>query len=427
MKQLHGGIYIIIVWLLMFYLGANSILYSRFFLFSLGCFVLVIHFFSNKGLSKNIISLLFIWIIINLTAMVYLGSSFVLFRLIIMTVNMILLPYALLKGMGVSFWYRFERILYLLTMISIPLYLLNIVFQEYFNGLTSFFAPITKTSLATNLNYWSALIYINATSDNYYGLVRNSGFMWEPGAFAMMIVWALVYNWLTKGARYDKRTLIYIIALITTFSTAGYLALLFLLVAFYIKKISFINTVLLSVVAAVFYLYVYQLTFMGEKINQNTDSLNENIIHNKSGQKTIKVSRFQGGYYALLKTSKYPLGYGLVTEKDFTDEVQIYGTNGLGSLLVMWGIPAFIYLIFLLWKYFKTLNIFNVNKFTLILLFCALMVMFFSNPIAGSVFVSLMFITPLTFNKGEIENFFVNKQYKNKSEFRITPTNHHSY
>jgi len=406
MKQQFGRLYIIIVLVLIFYIGGSSFLFSRLILFGIGSFLLALHFLSGRSFNKKIVFLLFIWIVINMLSMIFLGSGFILYRIIIMTINLILLPYVLLKGTGAGFWKKFEQIIFMLTVISIPLYLLNIVFNEDFNKLTSFFEPVTNKSLAVNENYWSALIYINATGDNYYGLIRNSGFMWEPGGFAMIIVYSIVFNWLTKGANLNRRIIIYFIALITTFSTAGYFSMFLLISAYYIKRVSFFNITFLLASVAIFYLYIYKLDFISGKIDKYTVAYKEGNVNVQSGQE-IKVNRFQGGYYALLKTLKYPLGYGLVSEKDFTDELEIYGTNGLGSLLTMWGIPAFIFLIYLFWQFLKVFNLFNVNRLTLTFLFLALMVMFFSNPIARSVFIYLIIISPIAFEKNEIEKYFL--------------------
>lgn len=407
MKQSHKIFYSVLILLLAIILGGNSILDTRLNVFFIGVLLFLVHMASNKNIQNSMIRILVIWLVINVLSVVILGGGFIFFRIIIMTVNLILVPYLFLRAMGPGFWDKLEKVIFILTLLSIPLYLLNILFIDFFNSLTIYFEPLTKHSLTVNLHYWTALIYTNAIGDNYYGLVRNSGFVWEPGGFAMIIIVAIVYNWLTNGVSFNRKIFIYIVALISTFSTAGYFALLFILAAFYIKKVTFFNIILLGIAVIIFFNFVYQLDFMEGKINKYTEAYQQNEINAKAEKNKVKVNRFQGGYEALVKTMKYPLGYGLVSEKDYTDEVEIYGTNGLGSLLVMWGIPAFIYLIYLMWKFFVILNIRNLNRLSLFFLMMALLVVFFSNPIARYILPYLIIITPLAFKKYEIDHYFL--------------------
>ena len=93
--------------------------------------------------------------------------------------------------------------------------------------------------------------------------------MWEPGAFSLMIIWSIIYNWLKSDKMvFNFRMWVYIIALITTFSTAGYFALIFLLLGYYFKKVSFTNIALTIGSVLIFYTVVYELDFISGKIRQ---------------------------------------------------------------------------------------------------------------------------------------------------------------
>jgi hypothetical protein len=223
--------------------------------------------------------------------------------------------------------------------------------------------------------------------------------MWEPGAFAMMIVWAIIYNWSTKELKFNKRFFVYLIALITTFSTAGYFALIFLLASFYIRKINLLNTMGLALLIFLFSTYVYNLEFISGKINQYSIAYSVKDQETFQTEGTVKVNRFQGGKYAFQRSLKYPLGYGLVSSEEASEDVVHYGTNGLGTLLEMWGIIGFIYLIKLLRQYIHLINNGKISNLTQIFFFIALLIMFFSNPISRNLFVYFIFITPLAMKK----------------------------
>lgn len=50
--------------------------------------------------------------------------------------------------------------------------------------------------------------------------------MWEPGAYAMILNILIAYNICRQGFQLNRHIKVYTIILLTTFSTAGYLAFL---------------------------------------------------------------------------------------------------------------------------------------------------------------------------------------------------------
>jgi hypothetical protein len=403
MRQFNSILYTLIILVLILHISSSNIFNSRYVPFVIGVVLSFHYFLIGKSLKKTFIVLLFGWLLINAISIIYNKSGLIIPRIIIHTVNLLILPYILIATMGNNFWRKLEQIVFFLTLISIPLYFLNLTFQTFFNDLTSVFERFTAESLTVNENYWSSLVYVNAISDNGYGINRNSGFMWEPGAFAMMLVWAIIYNWSTKELKFDKRFFIYLIALLTTFSTAGYFALIFLLASFYFRKISLLNIMGLALLVFLFSTYVYKLEFISGKINQYNIAYSENTENKNISIGTVKVNRFQGGKYALQRTLKFPLGYGLVSSEEASEDVVRYGTNGLGSLLEMWGIIGFIYLILLLRKYIQEVNNGKVSNIAQTFFLIAILIMFFSNPISRNLFVYFIFITPLALKKISIK------------------------
>lgn len=415
MIRFYKIFYNITIVLLLIHISSASIMNSRFIPLTIGLILIFFTFVQQHNFSRSFLLLVILWFLINLIAIFYFGTGFFIFRLIIQTINLLFLPYVLIKHMGMFFWQKMEKIIFILVAISIPLFILNVNFVNFFNGFTSLFSPITAPTLAQNPNYWTSFIYVNAIFDPEYNLHRNCGFMWEPGAFALIIIWAMIYNFLTTGKKFNFKTIVYISALVTTFSTAGYFALFIVVGAFYLKRITVINFVFFPLLIAIFSLYVYQLEFISGKLNKYNETYSEHKLITSGEDEYIKVNRFLGAYYAMKKVAAFPLGYGLVSKKDYTSEIEIYGTNGLGSLMVMWGIPLFIYLLILMRKYLSLINVSENNLLTLGLLFIALLIMLFSNPISRNLFVYYIIVTPLVFKQRvKIENPVV-ENFKNKN------------
>lgn len=397
--------YLLIIFVIIHFSSA-TILNNRYLPLSLGITLFISHAFTNKSYSINFLYLVLIWILGNFMSMFYFGTEILLNRLVLITVNLLFLPYLLINYIGKEvFWEKFEAVIYFLTRISLPIYLLNVVFSSFFNNLQNIFYFFTIPSLMVNPNFWSAGVYVNAIADSGYGLNRNNGFMWEPGAFAMIIIWAIVFNLTSNETKLNKKFWVYLIALLTTFSTAGYLALVFVLNGIYIKKLRFINILMLGVSTLLFVFYVYRLEFISAKIDRYFDEYEENnlnynqLVENETNQ--LKVNRFQGAQQSLLRAFQYPLGRGVVSETDFK-EFTIYGTNGLGSLLEMWGVVGFIFLMVMLWNYLKVIQKHGLGKITRILFFIALLIVFFSNPIQKNMFVYLIFWFPIIFREKAI-------------------------
>jgi len=217
--------------------------------------------------------------------------------------------------------------------------------------------------------------------------------MWEPGAFAMMIICAIAYHWSRTGFKLDRKFFIYFAAIITTFSTAGYFACFLLIYAFYVKKFSVPNVLGLFIVTYLFISYVYNLEFMSGKVDSYIAAIDDNRLYYNEYLHAIKVNRIQIIFYDLQRVLKYPFGYGANYKSD------IIAVNGLSSLLVTWGIPVFIFMMILLKKYINLISIKPISQRTKYVVLIAILTMFFSNPINRNVIAYLIFLTPLVISE----------------------------
>jgi hypothetical protein len=395
-----GFIYYLLILIIILNISQASVLNNPLIPFILGIFVFIIHFFQAKKFDRKFLVILIIWVLISLLASIILTGNIPFLRIINYTVFLIMMPYIMINLLGQKFWIIFEKIVFFLTSISIPLYALNAVFLTEFNNLWYIFRSFTGESFGMTYPYWSAFIYVNAIYDSSFGLVRNCGFMWEPGGYSLIIIWAIIYNLRNNGNKLDRKIIIYIIALVTTFSTAGYLAVVFVVMSVYLKKLTLPNIVMISLLSAFYIFYVYRLEFVSEKIDSYITGYQDNELKYDVDGGYIKVNRLRAAVYAFQDAARFPTGYGVIKKSDISEtEVVIYGTNGLGSLLVLWGFPMFIYLMVLTRRYISVISTEKINVFNANLLYAAILIMFFSNPISQNIFVYFIFFTPLVIKK----------------------------
>ena len=75
------------------------------------------------------------------------------------------------------------------------------------------------------MEYYFVLFSVVPTKVGGYGLFRNMSLFREPGVLAVFLIIALVFELFKNDSPRFKYMLVYTIALITTFSTAGYIIL----------------------------------------------------------------------------------------------------------------------------------------------------------------------------------------------------------
>jgi len=392
-----------VVFLSILFISQATILTNSLYINTIAFCLYTIVLFRNLKSNYYIYILLVIWVFINLMASFYLDKDISFIKMISFFIQICFLPYVILTIVGESFWIRFEKIVYKLTLLSLPLFALNILFPNFFNKLTPLFRYITRDHFYmhdTLGNYWSSLFYVNAIIDGDY--YRNSGFMWEPGAFAMIIMWALIYHSLTVKERNTKKILVYSLAMFTTLSTAGFVAIFIFYTAFLLKnRISLSGLLLVVIVNSIFFYYIVNLDFVGAEISKYLESYDSGYISYSETYNAYKVNRFEIFVFELEKVLKYPFGYGITESIEESKTEKIIGNNGISNLMVLWGAPLFFLFIYFLWKYHELINASKISKRIIGFMLMSLLVMFFSNPISRNIFSYLIVFTVIDrkFNK----------------------------
>ncbi len=387
-----------VVLFILLYVSSSSSLTNPYFIFALG----ILLFFKHLGDSGKFKTAIFIlaayWIFASFFTSIFFNHAFSFFPIIRSIFYFVLTPYFLLSRYGTKFWVVFEKWVYRLTVISIPLYILNILMLPVFNNLKGVFNPLTRDVLReSSSTYWSSVIYTNAIPMGN-GILRNCGFMWEPGYFALMIVFGIIFHWSRNGVKYDRKTYIYIIALITTFSTAGYFALVILLGSSFIKRLSIINILFLSIFGYIFFSFIYKMDFMSGKMSYYIDTMAGGKMNYNNEYDAIKLNRFQILFYNFKRIATNPIGYGVYSRIGL-EGTNVTGVNGLSGILLNWGVFVFAYFTKKWWQYLKLMNKINLPVRTLLLYFIALLIMFFSNPIESNILPFLFIATAIVLVK----------------------------
>lgn len=185
----------------------------------------------------------------------------------------------------------------------------------------------------------SILVFTVHSTDEWW---RNSSMLWEPGAFQGIINLALflVPRHALANPRNALKLSIMVLALITTFSTTGYLVF-FLVVLYRLGAAAFggvVKGALLAAVVAIAALTIAQVDFLGQKILEQFADAQE--------YEEFKPDRFGALLFDVYYIEKNPVfGNGLPEDTRFADHPQLHGEalghgNGLSNFVATFGIAG---------------------------------------------------------------------------------------
>lgn len=201
----------------------------------------------------------------------------------------------------------------------------------------------------------SVLVYNSLIFDEH----RNSGPFWEPGAFACyLILVPLLYVDNLRDFVHSQRKEIFIlfVALITTFSTTGYICLAVIVVYYLIvhaKNQYYAYFIYLPLLLFSMYVIYDNLPFLGEKIETQVDETK--VMEGNFSNTRMGSLEFDEHYI-----KKHPFcGNGLIEKTRYADHKELWGLhlghgNGFSNFIAQMGIPAmFMYLLMVYKVFFK--------------------------------------------------------------------------
>ena len=228
---------------------------------------------------------------------------------------------------------------------------------------TIFYLTGWNTGLQIERNT-SILIYNHVEGNlDYDGTIRNSGMFWEPGAFQgyINLVPLMFINELRQLWKQERRScIILLLALITTFSTTGYMVFMLIIGAVFIKESK--NIVLKGIIGAVVVAgSIYAITsfeFLGEKMQGQFEDATT------IQQGDVSWSRFGAAVVDSYEIARNPItGNGFMMEARYPKlgDLMSGSGNGFTGAVNAFGIIAILFYIMNL--YIRAPGISKIDKY----------------------------------------------------------------
>jgi len=264
-------------------------------------------------------------------------------------------PYLLLR------LFKFKLIEYFIILVKI-FAIISLIFWVLVNLSDSFYQQslywpeLFKTDKWINESY---ILFSTRDSRTVFNLIRNNGGFWEPGAYATTLIITLIFNVL-RGKNLKSRTnIILILAVITTFSTSGWIGLfLIYLMHFNLKYPNSIAGLKNLKIQRIFSLIailimIISFDFLGEKaFEQFTSAKEAELSQPTSG-------RFLGARKSIKGIINDPLfGKYIVQERENPEQLlrqEDLGMYGFFYLIQRIGIIGFCAFILFIYKGFDVL------------------------------------------------------------------------
>lgn len=339
-------------------IASSGIFHGHYFLGISFIFTLILFIKKREYFDKSIlhfIILLFIMVLVQTIRfeIFFLGTTAVLFV-------RFLFPYFAIKIIGRNFTRYYVNIIYLFTIISLIFYLSLLLLP----GLNNFLLNLPAIPGFAPGNFFT--LYQTDLDPRYYGISRNHGPFGEPGVFAFFLILALLFNTVEKKSILDKRSLVFIIGIITTLSTSGYIALFVIIIFFQIffSEERFKYVPILFIAIAIIGIY-FKTPLLHEKIKRQ---FKIEMLANR--YQYAQRGRFISAKLDLIDIRNYPFfgrGRNVLTRFDDFDEVTFrntgtlggtpYGrTNGITDFMIKYGLIVFAYYFILLTRSLKAYN-----------------------------------------------------------------------
>lgn len=254
-----------------------------------------------------------------------------------------ILPYFVLVFVKKDFERVYLNILFFIAIYTTVIYLLTL-FIPPFDKIVFNFANELHPYDVENQKALSGGIYtyVREGSSGWYFFTRNAGIFWEPGAYAMFLIFGIVINYYKNGSLTNKHGVMFIIALITTQSTGGYLSFYVLLVIVLFSKKKILPKFLIGLSLVVFVIMGLTTPFISEKLESEVIALDYNVGYGIDG-----VGRFYKAKKTFYNVMDAPIsGKGFISHsrEDFTaEEVGGFSILEIGE---RFGVLAFIFYIY---------------------------------------------------------------------------------
>ncbi len=359
--------------------------------------------FLKNGLKID--SLFYKFTILFLFVSIYLFITLPYFDVLLTGYNYLKFLYAYLsiKVIGYNFIKYIVNIAYYGSIISFPFYILQLLNYDLAFNLVGFFQN-SFDFLSWRNDQMANNIIFTINSD---GALRNSGFMWEPKGFANFVTIAIIFRlFMNNLVLNDKKILVLVLAVISTFSTTGILVLFLILTFYFINK----KAIVLLSIFPIFLIISYSLFI-------NSEILYKKILYEISLENEYKMlldkKDYESDVYSLGRIGslivdfndflKKPIfGYGFTREnRTQSAYVKLVRVNGFSDLLAVYGLGIFLFF----YRYYVFLKLLNTKKYKFLsILLISIICIYFASTLTGHPFwTSLLFLSLVIPNKNNLK------------------------
>lgn len=276
----------------------------------------------------------------------------------------------------------FIKIMFFLACISIFLYFIYLVYPSY----------ITKFPTVTNSagNEYYNLIF-SVFPKNFSLDIRNYSFFREPGVYAIYLSFALllllfcdsISNYLDRV----KYSAVFIISILTTLSTAGYLLLFFIVLLY-----TFIHNKLFTVVFLIVSILLYGSVLVDLPFDKfNSDSAEYLSTLSRISSAVLPLYIIEVNPFTGVGLESFVTLYESLSYKVFSEGFTASGTstNTIFNIMAIFGIP--IALIVMYFIYLFTKNI-SQNRLVCSIIYIILIMMFSTQELRYSFLFAIIFM-----------------------------------
>ncbi|MEK5398940.1 hypothetical protein [Paenibacillus sp. FSL K6-2859] len=322
--------------------------------------------------------------------------------------NHIIILSAVISGYLVTLAYSFERfinvylkIMYFISVFSIIVYLIVSFVPSILN-----FTPVIGYRVGVEVHNLFFSVALPGAEFN-----RNYGLFWEPGAFQVYLNLALIFELFTKKTVRKRYVVGFIIAIITTFSTTGYIVLVPILLAYLINNgrinMNYKKTYKYFLVISLLSFLV--LEFMPEEYIRLIFGKLEGVFSEGGSTNfstTVRVNAIVFPFYEFIRSPLIGVGYrqylAMAAEKIFTMPT-FTPINWFALFGLLWGVSCNYY-------YLRNIMHFKSGNISRCLIAIALLLVIMSED-----FIRIAFMYVLIFYG--TKNFKRNKKNLNKPSF----------
>jgi len=270
-------------------------------------------------------------------------------------------PFIYLYVIKDKFFDKYVNVLYILTIISLILHFSLIIFpplQDILNSLSKYFNQTPTGVYSYNPNIVIFTTPARFIIDGVAIFRRNSGPFWEPGAFGIYLVLAFIINfYLTKNI-WNKKNLVFLLAILTTWSTGTFVSIFFFIGLYgilIIRKKIYTLLIIPILLLAISQSY-NKLSFFSDRIDRS-------ILYFKERDQVsnMRRDRMISAIVDIQKLIKSPiLGYGRIqqirTGHEKFDTIIDHRNNGTTDFFVKYGIIFSLYYFMMIRRSFFYFN-----------------------------------------------------------------------